>query len=343
MGLRIALTSVHSWPAVQRGAERYLHELSQALQGAGHDVRVLSTGRPAHELVGGVPVRRVPPRGSGLGAERVFGAQALAHLAGSRMDVWHATSTGDAAAAATVGRLRPKLRTVFTDHGFPVRASRARRGDAVLHQRVVDGIGSYVCVSEAAGQWLTRDFGRTAEVVPPGVDTSVFRPGGIRGARPTVLYSGSLDESRKGVRLLVQAVALVPEAVLQLVGPGRPDLTGLPVEHVDVRGLAPREELPTLYQQAWVTALPSTAEPFGMALIESLACGTPGVARADGGGPVEILRPGCGELCEGTPEALAEALQKAMATADPQACRARAEDFDWRRRVVPHLEQVYGL
>lgn len=342
MGLRIALTGVHSWPGVQRGAERYLHELAQALTAAGHDVRVLSTGRAANDVVLGVPVRRVPARGSGLTVERRFGRQALCRLGTARLDVWHATSTGDAAAAVTMARIRPRLTTVFTDHGFPVRASRVQRGDADLHERVVKGIGSYVCVSDAAARLLSRDFGRVAEVVHPGVDTSFFCPGGGRTDRPSVLYSGALDEERKGLRLLVEAVALVPDAVLRLVGPGTPDLSGLPVDHVEVRGLADRDELLDLYRSAWVTALPSTAEAFGMALTESLACGTPGVARVDGGGPSEILVKGTGVLCEGTAQGLAEALQQAMATADPETCRARAEDFDWRRRVVPRLEQVYA-
>jgi glycosyltransferase involved in cell wall biosynthesis len=342
MGLRIALTGVHSWPAVQRGAERYLHELAQALMLGGHQVRVLSTGRPARDHVLGVPVRRFPARGRGLEVEERFGRRALRALALPPLDVWHATSTGDAAAAVRLGRTRPRLRTVFTDHGFPVRASRERRGDAGLHQEVVDGIGTYVCVSEAAGAWLADDFGRAPSVVPPGVDTAAFSPGGTRSARPTVLYSGALDEQRKGVRLLVAAVALVPDAQLVLAGPGTPDLSGQATDHVVVRGLVPRSELADAYRSAWVTALPSTAEAFGMALTESLACGTPGVARVDGGGPAEILRPGTGELCEGTPEALAEALQKAMATSDPAACRARAEEFDWRTRVVPMLEQVYA-
>ena len=276
MGLRIALTGVHSWPGVQRGAERYLHELAQALTAAGHQVQVLSTGAPGRDRVLGVPVRRVPPRGTGLEVERHFGKQALRALALARIDVWHATSTGDAAAATRLPTVR-RLRTVFTDHGFPVRASRERRGDASLHQQVVDRIGAYVCVSDAAGQWLQEDFGRTACVVPPGVDTEVFAPGGQRSPRPTVLYSGALDEERKGVRLLVEAVALVPEARLLLAGPGAPDLAGLPAAHVDVLGLVPRSELPDVYRSAWVTALPSTAEAFGMALTESMACGTPGV------------------------------------------------------------------
>lgn len=342
MGLRIVLTGVHSWPGVQRGAERYLHELAQALAMAGHQVRVLSTGAPARDEVLGVPVRRFPPRGVGLVVERRFGTRVLKALALPPVDVWHATSTGDGAAAARLGRVRPRLRTVFTDHGFPVRASRERRGDADLHQQVVDGIGAYVCVSDAAGEWLSKDFGRTASVVPPGVDTAAFVPGGQRFPRPTVLYSGALDEERKGLRLLVEAVAQVPDARLVLAGPGTPDLTDLPVSHVDVVGLVPRGELPDLYRRAWVTALPSTAEAFGMSLTESMACGTPGVGRRDAGGPAEIITPGTGELCEGNPRDLAEALQRAMATADPAACRARAEHFDWSRQVVPALEQVYA-
>jgi glycosyltransferase involved in cell wall biosynthesis len=340
MGLRIALTSVYTWPAVHRGAERYVHELSRFLQEAGHDVRVLSTGRPVRSDVLGVPVRRVPTRqASRRHHEALLGTFAATRSA--RLDVWHATSTGDAAAAVLTRRVHRRLRTVFTDHGFPVRASRERAGDGGRHQRVVDGIGSYVCVSEAAASWLQQDFGRTADVVPPGVDTDAFTPGAARTDRPTVLYSGALDEERKGIRLLVAAVALLPGTTLRLVGPGTPDLTGLTTTHVEVLGLRDRDALRDLYRSCWVTALPSTAEAFGMALTESLACGTPGVARADGGGPAEILRDGCGALCDGTPESLAEALQKAMATTDPAACRSRAEDFDWRRRVVPALERLY--
>lgn len=334
MGLRIALSSVHSWPAVQRGAERYVHELSHALQAAGHEVRVLSTGTPSRSTVLDVPVRRFPV------SERRFGGQALARLATARIDVWHATSTSDGAAAAAAGKVRPKLRTVFTDHGFPVRASRERRDDADKHLRIVHDIDSYVCVSEAAGAWLSKDYGRKPEVVPAGVDTEAFTPGGTRTPQPTVLYSGTLDEQRKGLRLLADAVALIPDARLVLVGPGSTDVAD---DHVTKVGPVDREALRDLYRSAWVTALPSTAEAFGMALTESLACGTPGVGRRDGGGPAEILSDGCGALCDGTPESLAEALQKAMATTDVDACRARAEEFDWRRRVVPDLERLYAV
>jgi len=344
-GLRIALTSIHSWPEVRRGAERYAHELAAALAAAGHDVRLLSTGRPPRDRVLAVPVRRYRPRGrqgfGRLSSERVFGWQALAALAPARLDVWHATSTGDGAAAVVAGRVDRRLRTVFTDHGFPVRASRQRRGDEVLHARVVNGIGSYVCVSRAAGDWLARDFGREAAVVPPGVDSDRFTPGPGRADRPTVLYSGALDEPRKGVRDLVEAVRRIPGAALWLVGPGSPDLSDLDTRHVTVRRSAAPEEMPELYRAAWVTALPSTAEAFGMALVEALACGRPVVAREDAGGPAEIVTPETGALYDGSVAGLAEALQDVLARPSTEACRAIGEGYDWRRRVVPALEELY--
>ena len=342
-GLRIALTSVHSWPQVRRGAERYVHELSAALRAAGHRVSVLSTGAAGRDEVLGVPVRRVPPRGrSERAAEALFGLQAFALQRGA--DAWHATSTGDGAAAASAGLLRPRLRTVFTDHGFPVRRSREQRGDARLHGHVVRHVDHYVCVSAAAGQWLQREFGRTADVVPPGVDTDRFRPGSGRSPRPVVLYSGDLAEPRKHVRTLVAAVARLEGVALWLVGPGTPDLSGLPTGHVALQRVADPHELPGLYRAAWVTALPSVAESFGMALSESLACGTPGVARADGGGPAELLVPGTGVLCGEGVEPLADALEEAlgMTATAADACRRRAEDFDLRRVVVPALERLYA-
>ncbi len=347
MGLRIVLTSVHAWPGVTRGAERYLHELSAALQAAGHRVRVLSTGAPRSDTQLGVPVRRLRRRGSGRygwrGSEGVFGLQSLALQGLSRVDVWHATSTGDGAAAATAGLLQPGLRTVFTDHGFPVRRSRAQRGDAGLHRFLARHIDSYVCVSESAAAWLASDFGRAADVVPPGVDTDRFRPGPGRSDTPVVLYSGDLAELRKHVRTLVEAVGRLDGVGLWLVGPGTPDLSGLATDHVYVQRSAAPAELPGLYRSAWVTALPSVAEAFGMALSESLACGTPGVARVDGGGPAEILTPETGVLCGEGVDALTVALGKALtmtATAGP-ACRDRAERWDWRRAVVPALERLY--
>jgi glycosyltransferase involved in cell wall biosynthesis len=358
--VRVVLSSVHCWPDVRRGGERYVHELGAALRRAGHDVRLLSTGAPPRRTeVLGVPVRRLPVRRlrryGELDVQAAFGLQSLAHLAApgllGRFDVWHATSTADAAAAALTGRAG-RARSVFTDHGFPARRSREQRSDASLHRYVVEHVGAYVCVSAAAADYLRSDYGREACVVSPGVRLDAHTPA-PRERRPTVLYAGDLGVPRKGVPLLLEAAALLrdqhPDLQVWLLGPGDPGpaLAAAPHELVPRCGRADDETLRDAYARAWVTALPSVAESFGMTVAESLASGTPAVVRADGGGPAEIVSsPEIGRLSGPTAAELATALGEALELAGrpgtPDACRERARDFDWDLAVVPALTAVYA-
>lgn len=349
--MRVMLTATYGWPEVYRGGERYLHELADFLQQAGHDVRIVISGPgAARDVVRGVPVYRLRPREfhrfGELGREVAFGAAALAAIGWRQLDVWHATSTADAAAAAQLGRFRD-VRTVFTDHGFPLAASRERRSDYRLYRMVLRHIDSYVCVSRAAADCLANAFHRSAAVVPPGVDTGRFTPS-RRSEVPTLVYAGSLTESRKGLPLLASAVARLRETIpalrLEVYGQGEPPPEIAAVadacQALDPAHLAER------YAGAWATVLPSTAEPFGMVLTESLASGTPVVALYDGSGPLDIVRPGVGVLAGEGVDALAaacrQALDLARAPTTAAACRERAMAFDWRTAIVPQLEEVYA-
>lgn len=352
--MRVALSSVHCWPDVRRGGERYVHELGAALLRAGHEVTLLSSGSaPGRGSVLGVPVLRVPARQGPwqgpVGGEMTFGAQALARLGpaalGGRLDVWHATSTGDAAAAAACGS---RVRTVFTDHGFPARASREKRPDHRLHSFVTRRIGCYVCVSEAAAAYLRSDYGRVAEVIPPGVKVNDHSPG-TRERRPTLLYAGSLTESRKGVGQLLEAAALLrrstPSLQLWLLGPGTPPYP-LDPELVTRCELADDATLRAAYAAAWATVLPSTAESFGMTVVESMASGTPAVVRADGGGSAEIVDSDdvgrrSGPTAQDLAEACSAALDLAQRPGTVAATRAHALRYDWDAAVVPKLLEVY--
>jgi glycosyltransferase involved in cell wall biosynthesis len=92
------------------------------------------------------------------------------------------------------------------------------------------------------------------------------------------------------------------------------------------RDLDDRAALAAANRAAWVHALPSVGEAFGLVLAEALACGTPVV-----GGQAEVIGGAdTGRLFTGDdPAELARALDEAMALAahpaTPVACRARAE------------------
>ena len=138
---------------------------------------------------------------------------------------------------------------------------------------------------------------RQLTVIPAGVDLSSFSPNGDRlSARrrvgladaPTVFFLARLDRTHyfKGLHLLIDAVARVPDANLVVGGDGewRAEyesranfLLGPRARFV---GDVPDDALPAYYRSADVVALPSVdrTEAFGLVLLEALACGTPVVA-----------------------------------------------------------------
>ena len=353
--LSIVLSHVVAWPEVTRGAERYVHELGAALQARGHRVRILTTSeRSRRDLVLGVPVRgfaRGPLPGRLRARTQIrFGAQCLLDVLPSGVDVWHAGSLYDAAAAAVAGKLRPGLRTVLTLHG-PVEH---RIRDLRPHKqalRLAGHVDELVCVSDAAARQAAEAAGLRARVVPPGVDAGAFTPGGRRSPSPVLLYVGALTSPRKNVALLLEAAALVPDLEVHLVGQGdaarwvdaAPEAVRSRVKHL---GVLEGEALVDAYRTAWVTALISEREVFGMAVVESLACGTPAVVLDDGWGASGIVTDGTGLRAAATPEAVADAVRAALElTRDPstvERCRAAGASYDWATCVVPRLEEVYA-
>ncbi len=181
--------------------------------------------------------------------------------------------------------------------------------------------------------------------------------------RPVILFMGTLAEFRKGAHTLARAFNRVkqdlPCARLRYSG-GAADAAKasvlacvLPEFRNDIEFLGPGrlEDLPLMYAQASVTVLPSVEEAFGMALVESLAAGTPVVGSADAG-MSDIVEPGTGILVDPLPKngiatnvaGFAGAIMAAIRLhADPLLagrCRTSALRFAWEC-LGPRFETIY--
>jgi glycosyltransferase involved in cell wall biosynthesis len=83
-------------------------------------------------------------------------------------------------------------------------------------------------------------------------------------------------------------------------------------DHVLLPGKVARDVLPDIYRSGDIYVLPSHVEPYGMVLMEALACGTPAVAANTGGPPHFVPK-------ELTKDGLAELIEPIKLTPDGQA------------------------
>jgi glycosyltransferase involved in cell wall biosynthesis len=129
-----------------------------------------------------------------------------------------------------------------------------------------------------------------------------------------------MHNDKKGLDVLIRAFAAIanvhPNLDLFLVGNGplRNKLEGLARSlalgtRIQFLGEQGRAEVAKLLHGCEVFVLPSRSEPFGIAILEALACGKPVVATTAGGIPEIIENRKNGLLVEpDDPNALAEAL-----------------------------------
>ncbi len=215
---------------------------------------------------------------------------------------------------------------------------------------VYRGAAALAAFSANAARSLVRDYGvdpRRVHVV--GAGANVFpETAPRRDDGHTVTFVG-YDFARKGGLVLLQALRLlrrrVPRARLVVAGAPAPE----PVpERVTFLGPIATEELPGLFAQSTVFALPTLQEPFGLAFLDAMACGVPCVGTRIEAVP-EIIRDGETGLLvpPGDPAALAAALERLLcdpARARAMGARGRARIFAgglWTH-VAARLERTLG-
>lgn len=193
-------------------------------------------------------------------------------------------------------------------------------------------------------------------VLRNGVDLERFKPLQSSDLRikvnaegPVWLTVGHLIE-RKGVHLVINALAHVRDATLLIAGDG-PDERFLRVlvkkleleTRVRFLGAIPHSELANYYNMADVLVLASSREGMPNVVLESLACGTPVIATPFDGVTELLNAPEAGEIAsERNAEAIVSAWYRLCnRSIKRNVTREYAEEFGWKPVVDAQFE-LYG-
>lgn len=208
---------------------------------------------------------------------------------------------------------------------------------------------------------LEKVYGRRASaIVYPGIDLELFHPGspGCYGHREGIVTVARLTRFKR-IDFLLRVFAEVskqhPGLTFNIVGRGEHEksLQALAGElgiasRVIFHGSLDDEELAGLYRRCQLFLHGSVAEPFGMAPLEAIACGTPVVAHGSGG-PREIIDHACGRLVDSLSVASWSAeVSRFLFTLKRRpeyfaGVPRRAQSFAWEDTlapVVPVIEQL---
>lgn len=179
------------------------------------------------------------------------------------------------------------------------------------------------------------------ELIPHGIETSAFPLGD--GGGEYLLFLGRMIED-KGPAQAIEIARAVGMPLI-LAGPSENGFVDRLARHIDGSqvtyvGRVERPERDSLLAGASALLYPLLyPEPFGLVVVEAMACGTPVLGVAIGAVP-ELVEPGISGYLADSWEGLADLVPQALELNRPTV-RARAmERFDYARMVDRH-EALY--
>ncbi|PSK96945.1 phosphatidylinositol alpha-mannosyltransferase [Haloactinopolyspora alba] len=362
--MKIGIACPYAWD-VPGGVQIHIRDFAEELQRRGHTVSVLAPGDdsddlPPYVVTVGRPVS-IPYNGS---VARVsFGPRVAARvrrwLVDGEFDVVHVHEP----ASMSLGMLAmwwADAPVVATSHSAQ-RRSRAMSAAHGILQSAFEKLTAHIAVSEEARRTLVHHLGGDAVLIPNGLYVDRFNV----PARPdwwspdgTMSFLGRLDESRKGLQILLEAWPAIhdafPDSRLLVAGRGEIDeiRSGIPERHRDavefLGGVSDEDKAAMLASSDIYIAPHIGGESFGIVLAEAMAAGAPVLAS-----DLEAFRVVLdgGRLGALVPVGDAEALgRKAVEMlGDPalrdryrQAASVGVRRYDWSR-ITDEVLAVYDM
>ena len=353
----------------------WAHRQAIAARDAGADVRVLvlhrplppmsavragprsaaraaagALAQPRHAMLDGIEVVYVPfvapARWRSYGTWGRWAAPPLAHALRSlrrrfAFDLVHAHNAVPAGEAVRRAGLEQPL--VVSVHGGDLYHTLPRSAAGAEAVRAVLGRARLVLANSAGIEHRCRVLGaREARVLRLGTDLP--QPA-ERYAEPTVVTTAHLVARKRHADVL-RAVAALPGVRYLVIGDGpeRPALERLAAElgvadRVELAGQLPHARALERTRRAWLLAMPSVDEAFGVAYVEAMAGRLPVIAARGEPGPEEIASAGGGITLVAPGDARALSAEIARLVGDPEALRAAGEEaratveraFSWAR------------
>lgn len=364
--MRIGLVCPYTWD-IPGGVQYHVRDLAETLLALGHHVQVLTPANDEDDLPSYVTCagRAVPIRYNGSVARLQFGPVAAARvrrwLRDGHFDVLHVHEPA-APSLSLLTCVLAKGPIVATFHAATVRSRWLSAVGGVL-QPFMERIAGRIAVSDLARRVQVEHLGGDAIVIPNGVDVSHFASAaplpGYPRAGMTIGFLGRFDERRKGLPILLEALALVASAHpdLHLLVAGRGDESDLYDElpdilagRVTVLGEISEDDKARMLASIDIYCAPNLGgESFGVILVEAMAAGAAIVASDldafrrvlnDGTAGVLVGRSNVSALAAGLSELLGDPARREKLVLAGQLA---VQEYDWpvvSERVLAVYETV---
>ena len=272
-----------------------------------------------------------------------------------------------------LSRLMWSIPHVMTIHSLeplrPWKAEQLGGGYALslfCERTAIEGADAVIAVSQGVRKDVLSCYPAVnpdrVHVIHNGIDPEIYRRQsspetltrfGIDPSRPFALFNGRITR-QKGLPLLLAAALKLDRQYQLVIVASSPDTPEIAAEVSALAGrvssergnlvwidhFISREDLIHLHSHATVFACPSIYEPFGLVILEAMACETPVVASRVGGIPEIVVEGETGYLVDldpGDPDAFTSALAGRLEELLGNTTLAATMGKAGRERVVQHF------